>query len=213
MNTYGKDLMGRRRRRRHSTEFKAAVIHECLQPGVSIAAVALAHSLKPTCCASGSSTPSTPPARRVLSSRSHQPRRQPRHLPSEARLSSRWHCPRRPWTARSASSCSVSAPRSESSGLQRRPRTVRPVPPPHHAYVFANKRSTRLKVLVHDGLSRSASACGRPRMDYWSAHMEPNMMTAIPRKQRPTPTQSVVVGVTLSTSQSQSMATPMYTPP
>lgn len=23
---------------------------------------------------------------------------------------------------------------------------------PHHAYVFANKRSTRLKVLVHDGI-------------------------------------------------------------
>ena len=37
--------MGRRRRRRHSAEFKAAVIRECMRPGVSIAAVALAHSL------------------------------------------------------------------------------------------------------------------------------------------------------------------------
>ena len=45
MNTYGIDLMGRRRRRRHSSEFKAAVIQECMRPGVSIAAVALAHSL------------------------------------------------------------------------------------------------------------------------------------------------------------------------
>src|SRR4249919_822241 len=45
VNTYGVDLMGRRRRRRHSAEFKAAVIQECLKPGVSIAAVALAHSL------------------------------------------------------------------------------------------------------------------------------------------------------------------------
>lgn len=45
MNTYGVDLMGRRRRRRHSAEFKAAVIQECMRPGVSIAAVALAHSL------------------------------------------------------------------------------------------------------------------------------------------------------------------------
>ena len=45
MNTYGVDLMGRRRRRRHSSEFKAMVIRECLRPGVSIAAVALAHSL------------------------------------------------------------------------------------------------------------------------------------------------------------------------
>lgn len=45
MNTYGVDLMGRRRRRRHSAEFKASVIGECLRPGVSIAAVALAHGL------------------------------------------------------------------------------------------------------------------------------------------------------------------------
>ena len=45
MNTYGVDLTGRRRRRRHSAEFKAAVIEECMRPGVSIAAVALAHSL------------------------------------------------------------------------------------------------------------------------------------------------------------------------
>ncbi|MFA6262761.1 MAG: transposase [Bacteroidia bacterium] len=45
MNTYGMDLMGRRRRRRHSAEFKTAVIEECMRPGVSMAAVALAHSL------------------------------------------------------------------------------------------------------------------------------------------------------------------------
>jgi transposase len=45
MNTYGMDLMGRRRRRRHSSEFKAAVIQECMHPGVSIAAVALGHGL------------------------------------------------------------------------------------------------------------------------------------------------------------------------
>ena len=45
MNTYGVYLMGRRRRRRHSVEFKAAVIRECMRPGVSIAAVALAHRL------------------------------------------------------------------------------------------------------------------------------------------------------------------------
>ena len=45
MNTYGVDLMGRRRRRRHTAEFKAAGIEECLKPGVSIAAVALAHGL------------------------------------------------------------------------------------------------------------------------------------------------------------------------
>lgn len=45
MNTYGVDLMGRRRRRRHSAQFKQAVIGECMRPGVSIAAVALHHGL------------------------------------------------------------------------------------------------------------------------------------------------------------------------
>lgn len=34
-----------RRRRRHSPEFKARVIAACLQPGVSVAAVALANGL------------------------------------------------------------------------------------------------------------------------------------------------------------------------
>ena len=37
--------MGRRRRRQYSAEFKAAVTGECMRPGVSIAAVALAHKL------------------------------------------------------------------------------------------------------------------------------------------------------------------------
>jgi transposase len=36
---------GRRRRRSHSAEFKAKVIQACAQPGVSVAAVALAHGL------------------------------------------------------------------------------------------------------------------------------------------------------------------------
>ncbi len=48
MNTYGVDLMGRRHRRRHSAEFKTAVIQECMKPGVSMAAVALAHGLNAT---------------------------------------------------------------------------------------------------------------------------------------------------------------------
>jgi len=48
MDTYGVDLMGRRRRRRHSAEFKATVIQECMRPGVSMAAVALAHGLNAT---------------------------------------------------------------------------------------------------------------------------------------------------------------------
>ena len=36
---------GRRRRRRHSPEFKAAVVAQCCRPGMSIAAVALANGL------------------------------------------------------------------------------------------------------------------------------------------------------------------------
>lgn len=45
MDTYGVDLMGRRRRRRRSAAFKMTVIEECMRPGVSMAAVALAHGL------------------------------------------------------------------------------------------------------------------------------------------------------------------------
>jgi len=36
---------GRRRRRSHSAQFKAEVIQACAEPGVSVAAVALAHGL------------------------------------------------------------------------------------------------------------------------------------------------------------------------
>src|ERR1700761_845739 len=39
------NLDGRRRRRRHSAEFKASVIEACRRPGVSIASIALANAL------------------------------------------------------------------------------------------------------------------------------------------------------------------------
>ena len=45
MDTTGTDLLGRRRRRRHSGEFKETVIRECMVAGVSIASVALRHGL------------------------------------------------------------------------------------------------------------------------------------------------------------------------
>jgi transposase len=39
---------------------------------------------------------------------------------------------------------------------------------PHHAYVFANKRANRMKVLVHDGIGvwfnpKRSSFCNRGR--------------------------------------------------
>jgi transposase-like protein len=45
MDTFENALPGRRRRRKHSAEFKAQVIAACRTPGVSIAAVALEHRL------------------------------------------------------------------------------------------------------------------------------------------------------------------------
>jgi transposase-like protein len=45
MDTFPIELPDRRRRRRHSPEFRAAVIEACRQPGVSMAAVALANGL------------------------------------------------------------------------------------------------------------------------------------------------------------------------
>lgn len=45
MDTFPIEVPDRRRRRRHSPEFRAAVIEAARQPGVSIAAVALANGL------------------------------------------------------------------------------------------------------------------------------------------------------------------------
>ena len=45
MNTSGQAIGLVRRRRRHRAEFKAEAIAACLQPGISIAAVALARGL------------------------------------------------------------------------------------------------------------------------------------------------------------------------
>ncbi len=43
--TKSEEGAGRQRRRRHTDEFKAAVVAECARPGVSIARVALSHGL------------------------------------------------------------------------------------------------------------------------------------------------------------------------
>lgn len=46
MNTIsGNQMDGRRRRRRHGDEFKASAVTACMQPGVSIAAVAMTHGI------------------------------------------------------------------------------------------------------------------------------------------------------------------------
>ena len=45
MNTLGIELPSRRTRRRHAPEFREQVVQACRQPGVSIAAVALANGL------------------------------------------------------------------------------------------------------------------------------------------------------------------------
>lgn len=49
MDTKVAKLAAGRTRRRHSSEFKAQVIEACLQPGVSVAAVALANGLNANC--------------------------------------------------------------------------------------------------------------------------------------------------------------------
>jgi transposase len=45
VNTSDDSYIARRRRRKHSAEFKAKVVSACRQPGVSIAAVALTNGL------------------------------------------------------------------------------------------------------------------------------------------------------------------------
>ena len=49
---------------------------------------------------------------------------------------------------------------------------------PHHAYVFANQRANRLKVLVHDGVGLWLAAC-RLR-DQW-LHALPELIRHFPR--------------------------------
>jgi transposase len=48
MNTMAMEAPSRRRRRKHSEEFKNSVVRACQQPGVSMAAVALANGLNAT---------------------------------------------------------------------------------------------------------------------------------------------------------------------
>lgn len=48
MNTMAMEAPSRRRRRKHSEEFKSSVIRACQQPGVSMASVALANGLNAT---------------------------------------------------------------------------------------------------------------------------------------------------------------------
>jgi transposase-like protein len=45
VNTIGNEVSARRRRRKHSVEFKAQVLAACQPAGVSIAAVAMAHGV------------------------------------------------------------------------------------------------------------------------------------------------------------------------
>lgn len=48
MDTSGIELPSRRTRRRHAPEFREQVVQACRQPGVSIAAVALAIHMHPS---------------------------------------------------------------------------------------------------------------------------------------------------------------------
>ena len=48
MNTMAREAPSRRRRRKHSEEFKNSVIRACQEPGVSMASVALANGLNAT---------------------------------------------------------------------------------------------------------------------------------------------------------------------
>ena len=45
MNTISEQPVTRRRRRLHSDDFKANAVAECMQPGISMAAVAMAHGI------------------------------------------------------------------------------------------------------------------------------------------------------------------------
>lgn len=110
--------MGRRRRRRHSVEFKAAVVQECNQPGVSMAAVALAHGLNATMVrkwvVEAEKNGPTPPASQAVVAPCGDPGFVPLALPAPAaqpdihiELQRAGTCVKIVWPAAAAAQCAV----------------------------------------------------------------------------------------------------------
>ena len=139
------DTNGRRRRRKHSPAYKAELVQLCLSSGASLAAIALDHGLNANLLHrwvieherlglhtldAASTDPAPVPAPAGA-------------LPEFIALG--------PPTSISLL-MPASAHRHERAPTADATVRVFGAAHPHHAYVFANKRANRMKVLVHDGI-------------------------------------------------------------
>jgi transposase len=158
-------------RRRHSKELKEQVLAECAQPGASVAGVALAHGINANDVrkwrrqASGAlqaaPTPSFVTSAARVGNRTGHPHRAAawRHAHGGHLAGGRSAGMRR-LDARAAEVIRVDAVWLAVEPLDMRADTEAALPRggvfgsarPHHAYLFANRRANRLKVLVHDGI-------------------------------------------------------------
>jgi transposase len=172
---------GRRRRRRlHSDEFKADAVAAASQPGMSMASVALARGINANLLRRWVREAEMPPARALANAGRAHRRSVPVQLPEpaapagEIRIEVRrgattvtvaWPmaaaCRVRGLDARAAAVIRIEAVwlavqpldmRAGTESALARVVNVFGEARPHHAYLFANRRANRMKVLVHDGI-------------------------------------------------------------
>ena len=163
MDTIEVAPQGRRRRRRHSVEFKAHVVQACRHPGVSIASVAQAHGLNANLLrrwliqrnAVAPSLVALQPALRV--DKGSTAPRSDHGVGELAHARGRGVCG---LAARVLAVIRIDAlwmgvepvdMRAGADTLLARVVQVFGAAQAHHGYLFANARSTRIKLLVHDG--------------------------------------------------------------
>lgn len=170
------------RRRRHSPEFKALVVNACSQPGISVAAVALHHRLNANLLrrwvAAQAQRDGIAQTQQVMTAA--VPEFVPLQLPPVRRShagdrdrSPAWRCDGHGPLAdfggcrlRNLATRLVAVIRIDTIWLASEPLDMRAgtdtvlarvvkvfgAARPHHVYLFANRSSTRMKVLVYDGV-------------------------------------------------------------
>ena len=167
-----------RRRRRHDKELKRQVLAACAEPGASVAAVAMAHGLNANLVhkwrrmaerAAGRSVQKRERGLRArqrcagsaASGERHPHRTSPRAGFGQRQLATERRQRMRSLDARAAAVIRVDAlwlavepldMRAGTESALARVVAVFGAARPHHAYLFANRRANRMKVLVHDGI-------------------------------------------------------------
>ena len=161
-------------RRRYDAELKQQILAQCAEPGASVASIAMSHGINANVVhkwrrlASGAlpavATPAfvpVTPAGHLRAGARHPHRVAPRRHPDHAELAPGSGRSVRCLDVRVAAVIRVDAlwlatepldMRSGTESALARVVAVFGAARPHHAYLFANARANRMKVLVHDGI-------------------------------------------------------------